>query len=363
LYAGNVVLSTLPAVKATERLALRDYLESQPASFYVIDSLDEIHPDDYVAVLEQVEQFVFQGDRPFVHVVVLGRASAFRDYWDRKADHLPRERLALFMLEPPRFETRGDMLVSGWNYHTWKYKLEWSASGGGPEKMPLDVYAKWAASGFPLTGLPYQVHCLPNGNMRPEVQRTLESWMMQYPLVNSMFYNLAGNDVLRGIAERYALEQVPYDERTVMEAYLAKWLERGSETHNRPSFAELEHLDLNLELLEGVAVKYLLENRVDSEGFFTVRNDDVITVDYHSRRLSFPVFRILDRSGLKNLDPRDPGNARYRFEPVWLHRLLVERHNDRSFLAMQRTAAFLPVLAARRWEPEAPPPLSVDASP
>jgi hypothetical protein len=185
---------------------------------------------------------------------------------------------------------------------------------------------------------------------------------MQYPPVNSMFYNLAGNDMLRQIAERYALEELPYNERTVMEAYLAKWLERGSETHNRPSFAELEHLDLNLELLEGVAVKYLLENRVDSEGFFNVRDDDAVTVDYHGRRLSFPVFRILDRSGLKYLDLREPGSHRYRFEPVWLHRLLVERHNDRSFLAMQRTAAFSPILTARPADSEPPRPAPVEAT-
>lgn len=57
--------------------------------------------------------------------------------------------------------------------------------------------------------------------------------------------------------------------------------------------------------------------------------DDVIVVQEQGRTLQFPAYRILDRSGLKHSDPREPGSRRYRFEPFWCHRLLVERFNDR----------------------------------
>ena len=45
--------------------------------------------------------------------------------------------------------------------------------------------------------------------------------------------------------------------------------------------------------------------------------------------------KILERSGLKHFDPRRTGTPQYRFEPVWMHRLLVEMHNRRQ--AQDRT--------------------------
>jgi hypothetical protein len=144
-----------------------------------------------------------------------------------------------------------------------------------------------------------------------------------------MLYNLAGNTMIREIAEGYALSGRPYDEREVMEAYLAAWLERETKTDGRPSAVKPAHLDLYMQLLEGVAAKYLDEDRLDEQGCFSVRYDDVIRASHEGRELRFPAFRILNRSGLKYLDPREPGSRKYRFEPVWLHRLLVEKYSER----------------------------------
>ncbi len=328
LYCGEVVLSRLPAINPGRPQLMRQFLEAQSACFFVIDSLDEVHPDDYEALLKQIEQFVLQSDRPFLHVVVLGRSLAFRDYWRSRSVSPSREQIALFLLRPPRFLTTGDLMISSWNYHTWRYQLRWQLSTGLKQTMPFDAYAKWVKSGFPDSVLTRRVLYQSNQNMNPLVQSTVESWARESRVVVSMLYNLAGNSMIREIAESFAYEQRPYDERAVMEAYLAKWLERDTKSENRPSSAKPEHLELYMRLVQGVAAKYSQESQVDTNGFFTVDDDDHIEVMYEGQRMRFPVLRILNRSGLKYLDPRKPGVTSYRFEPVWFHRLLVEKHND-----------------------------------
>jgi len=106
-------------------------------------------------------------------------------------------------------------------------------------------------------------------------------------------------------------------------------MERDSKSNNRPSVAQPENLDLYLQLLQQAAVKPFVENKLDGEGYFDVPSDQVIAINWRGQQLSFPVQRVLDRSGLKIDDPRQTGTPRYRFEPIWLHRLLVEMHNER----------------------------------
>ncbi len=328
LQAGSVVLSTMLAQKDLTRRRLTEYLQQQPACFFVIDSLDEIHPDDYVAVLQEIERFALDGDRDFIHVVVLGRGLAFRDYWQHRETVWTPEQLDLFLLQPPRLVTTGDLLVSTWNYHTWACKLSWSPSGQQCP-MALEDYIRWVHADYPLNG-PYRtVSFAPNQCMDDRVQGVLEQWACRYPVVDSMLYNLAGNTMIREICQRFVGSSREYDERAVMEAYFTAWLERDTASDNRPSAAKPEHLDLYLRLLEAVAVKYLVEGRLDERGFLTVRDTDTVSVDYRGELAEVPVYRILNRSGLKFIDPREPGTRSYRFEPVWFHRLLVEKHNDR----------------------------------
>jgi hypothetical protein len=330
LQVGDLVLNHLLAQKDLSQQRLTSYLrEQQEAAFYVIDSLDEIHPDDYVALLREIERFALDGERDFVHVVVLGRGLSFREYWHSKANTRTPGQLGLFMLHPPRFLTTGDLLVSSWNYHTWACKLAWSP-GGQQEAMSLEDYIRWVRTDYPLNGPFRSVSFRPNRNMDARVQGTLQDWACRYPVVGSMLYNLAGNTMVREIGERFVAESLHYDERSVMEEYLAAWLTRDTGSDGRPSAAKPEYLDLYLQLLEGVAVKYLAENRVDEQGFFDVAEKDTIPVDCAGKRYEVPVRRILNRSGLKYIDPREPGPVRYRFEPVWFHRLLVEKHNDRA---------------------------------
>jgi hypothetical protein len=330
LCDGDVVLNELLSSSVPEKYLVGHFLAEQDAEFYVIDSLDEIHPDDYVSVLEQIEDFVFRGDRRFVHVVVFGRALAFRDYWRARRPRASADQVALFMLAPPKFRTTGDLLVSSWNYHSWKYKLRWASPGGEPEPFSLQDYGSWVEAGFPRQGRFASVTCKQPENIALPVHEMLLDWARQHRVVCGTLYNLAGNSMAREIAETWVQQGKTYRERAFMDAYFQRWLERDTQSDGRPSATKPEYLDLYMQLLEQLAVKYLQEEKIDDHGFFVVRDEDAIEVDYEGRSLRFPVKRILNRSGLKYLDPRQAGPPAYRFEPIWFHRLLVESHQQRT---------------------------------
>jgi hypothetical protein len=145
-----------------------------------------------------------------------------------------------------------------------------------------------------------------------------------------MLYNLAGNSILRRMVETHVLENRPYAERVVMEEYLTAWLDRDTKSDNRPSASKPEYLDLYMRLFEQIAARYLTEGRIDDRGFFEVRPTDTVQVRYAGQDWDFPVRRVLNRSGLKHIDLLAPGGPKYRFEPIWFHRLLVERYNERQ---------------------------------
>jgi hypothetical protein len=330
LACGDVVLNRLLSVKNSQRNKpyLLDFLKSKSAAFYIVDSLDEIHPDDYQWVLKQIEQFVYQEQRPFVQVVVFGRGLAFRDYWQsRHALQNEEDQPKLFLLQAPKFKTTGDLIVSDWNNDCFRYKLRWSPEGAEVE-LPLATYQEWAKTGYPTSGTFHSVSFEANASMNSRTRALLHDWSQTQSLVGPMLYNLAGNGILREIVEEHARENRPFDERQVMEAYLVAWMKRECKSDNRPCVSNPEHLALYLHLLQQVAVKSLTENRLDENGYFAVASDDMIAVQWQGASLSFRVSQILDHSGLKVLDPRVAGPPKYRFEPIWAHRLLVEMHND-----------------------------------
>jgi hypothetical protein len=329
LAAGEFFLSLSHAQRDLAAHRLTALLQDQPAAaFYILDSLDEVHPDDQTALLREVEAFALRGSRDFVHVVVLGRGDAFCDYWRRTdSDSLPGT-LALMMLQPPDFRTTGDLLVSSWNYHCFQYKLSWTESG---EKVSftLDDYRGWVAAGFSRVGRYQNVTFLPNRSLDSGTQQMFERWATHEPVVCSLLPNLAGNGILRAIAEDFYWRDARYDERKVMDAYLRDRLCRESASQHRPCQTRPEFLEAYLQAFEELAAKYLREGRIDADGFFLVRDTDAILVPHRDAPIALPVNRILDRSGIECCDPRTKSGCRYRFEPVWFHRYFVTRYLER----------------------------------
>ncbi len=329
LACGDLVLNTLLARSDTQSRPISQLLGSQSANFFVIDSLDEVHPDEYLSTLEQIEEFVATTKTQFVHVVVFGRPFAFVEYWrSRQADAGARN-IQLFMLSPPQLQTTGDLMVSSWNYTVFKYGAGWPTSDGQVTPLSLQDYLEWAQDGFSRSGRFERIVLKENQDVSPRVQDALASYAQQYRSLGPLLYNLAGNAIAREIVAQQVLHGMPFDEHQMMSSFFDAWLERDYRSDGRPSFAHSKHVELYVHLLEQVAVKYLSEKRLDREGYFAVANNDVIRLNYDHHIIEFPVRQILDRSGMKHLDPRQVGELKYRFEPIWLHRLLVEQHNSR----------------------------------
>lgn len=326
LFSRDVVLCSLPAMRDPNWQGLYEYMSKNQASFYVIDSLDEVHPDDYVSLLEQVDRFAFEPHREFVHVVVLGRGIAFRDYWEKKSGHFSTAELNLYMLEPPNILTTGDWLVSSWNYHQFAHQLRWKNSSA---EFSFSDYQQWSAQNFERNGRFVDVATTPCDAIDPQREAALFRLVCEHRFLQKPVRNLAGNGFLREIVDHWQREEIPFDESAFKREYFHRWLVRDTKSGKRPSATRPEHLELYLRLLEEVAAKVLREDRVDESGFFSLHDDDPIECNYKGDQLSFPAHRILNRSGLKHLDPRTPGDRRYRFEPVWLHRMLVDSYNRR----------------------------------
>ena len=304
-------------------------LASKTAAFYVVDSLDELHPDDYLNSLRQIEDFVTNSKQDFIHAVVFARPFAFLDYWQQRSPQSDAVDVALFMLAPPQLRTTGDMLVSNWNYATYKFKPQWKSPEGKEQPLSLQDYAAWEQAGFDRTGRFAKIACEANREITPEVIGAFMQYAQQSRVVGATLYNLAGNSLSREIVADRTSRGLPFNEREFMDAYFNAWLERDYASDKRPSPSHPEYLDLYVQLLESIATRTVEDELVDDQGFFVLEPDDRVEVEHDGAKHSFPVQQVLNRSGMKHLDPRQSGPARYRFEPIWFHRLLVERHNER----------------------------------
>jgi hypothetical protein len=322
----NRLLSLNPA----GRKAFEGLLESNTAAFVVVDSLDEIHPDDYFFVLDRLEQLALDVNHGFIHLVVFGRPTAFQDYLQDRAAAARGSRPGLrsFLLNKPEFRTNGDLTVSNWNFDCWKYGL---CRGQSNESSPMmfEDYQRWCEQGFLAEGEFADVVFDQNAQMTPTARKELQRWSMEYPVVASVLPNLAANGMVRDILADCLQRGEGYDERRFMDDFLTKWLERDTRSDDRPSRLKPEYFDSYLQLLEAVAVKYAGEERIDEQGFFDVASSDQVVIKENGAPISVPVQTVLNRSGLVTVDPRLPYSQRFRFEPFWFHRLLVQTHQER----------------------------------
>lgn len=303
--------------------------ERSPA-FVVADSLDEVHTDDYFFVLSELEKFALNGNRDFVHLVVFGRPLAFRDYWRVRSSEGMPEGLRGFQLNPPDFRTTGDLLVSSWNYDCWKHNLSREGLNGETHPMSLPDYEKWHKCDFQTKAEFSDVRFDENRSICPAVRDELYQWATNHRVVGSALSNLAGNSMVREMVEEHVEAGRDFDERRFMADFFAKWLARNTRSGNRPSRDKPAMLDVYVRLLEAVAAKYVAEDRVDRLGYFDVLKNDHVVVESDGQSISVPVITLMNHSGLVATDPLLPTAPRYRFEPLWIHRFLLERRTERE---------------------------------
>ncbi len=196
--------------------------------------------------------------------------------------------------------------------------------------MSFADYEHWSRQNFPTTGEFADVRFKENCCGRPDRRDALQRMVKQDRVVMAVFPNLAGNSILREIVDSNLDANKTFNEREFMREFFARWLERDTATDNRPSRIQDEHLEVYLGLLEAVAAKYIDEDRVDRYGYFEVFDDDRVEIQHHGETVSVRASQLLNRSGIVTLDPALPVAQRYRFEPLWIHRLLLQTHLERK---------------------------------
>ena len=329
VHHKDQVISELTSLTPAGRKAFIDLLHSQKEAFFVVDSLDEIHPDDDSFILSELEKLVLHGDRSFIHVVVFGRPLAFRKYWNSLRHQHEPINVQSYLLSPPDFRTTGDLLVSSWNYDCWKHRLRRVGKDGEPAELTFADYQQWFAADCATAGEFSDVCFEQNSEMRPEARRRLQRCLTENRVALGVIPNLAGNSLLREVFTDHLQDGINFEERAFMDWFFAKWLERDTKSSDRPSRMKPEFLELYIQLLEAVAAKYADQTQLDRLGFFEVRRDDTIDVRHNGEVVSVSIQRLLDRSGFVTADPLHPESDRYRFEPIWTHRLLLEMHSER----------------------------------
>ena len=207
------VINSLPALADPHSTRLTEYLESNDAAFYVIDSLDELHPDEYDSVLRQVEEFVFHNDRPFVHAVDLRPITGFRGLLATKKPDSTRpltDGISRCSSCSHRvFARRATCSFPVGITTAYEYKLTWSPDGGSSTADAAGCLCEMGRAGFIRTGPFASVQSDANQNMRPDVHFALLEWTQHHRIVGSMLYNLAGNSILREIVESHVIEDRP----------------------------------------------------------------------------------------------------------------------------------------------------------
>lgn len=326
LRSNGLVLNEMLALKKGESGDLINQLQGQSANTIYIDSLDEIHPDEYLKTLRMLEAFVKQSKQPYLHVMVLGRPEAFWDYWVREGAKLTAEQVDMFILRAPEYKTTGDLAVLHQSYDEWRYHVCWKSG----KTLSPEEYLAFQEGGYKHRGKFANITFKPNANMLPQTRNRFEIWAKTYPEVRYSLGTLAGSGFWHEIAESVIAQKTQPTLRELEEQYFSLCLVRDTRPINRPSTENPQFLELYRSLLEQVALDYDNVNQLDAQGYFRVMPEAEVTVDYQSESVSFSVVDLLDRSGLVSVDLNSTGERRYRFEPFWFHRFLAERAMKRE---------------------------------
>lgn len=284
----SFTFSTMPTFKtpltdfgALLRLFGIDYKQASPPVI-IVDSLDEIYPDAATRILELAQRFV-EDDRHrrpggFLQIFFFGRPEGFYDFLSG-----PHAKPGLFQtirLDTPTYRTSGDIQLLVSDQETFK--------GHAPDPTTTSYVSELLRKSFLVA--------------------TIGNLSLANVLVDEA-------DALHGASDE-----------TVKKTILDAMLNRNKKSHFRPG----SEAPVYLKMLEEAAAKYA---RVmpGTKGQFLVSAFDTVPVSISMTGVQqngdVLVEDLLSRSGLVFLDPADTLNLRYRFDPLWLHRYLVELFN------------------------------------
>jgi hypothetical protein len=278
--AGDTTLSWLLDVKIKRQINFTDFLRiaefreflSSDKIFLVVDELDELHPDSRQLILSLIDEFAQINNTlrtfRFIHVFVLGKQELFHEYL--KGRKLNGQRFEIY---PPIYTSGHDLNVLKMDYETY-------FDQNIPATAIEDVKVLFRANPFLI------------------------------PTMNNLFRS---NFM---ISEAGVLKD--WDEVSIKNVLFERTLERIQDTHQRPGPGN----ELYVRALQQVAIKYI--NKIDDQGNFEVSKTDTVRFRMDEKYWAFNVLELISNSGLIRIDLSNTEQNRMRFQPIWLHRYLVE---------------------------------------
>ena len=138
---GEIVFNELPAIADPTAFELESlltaadcYVDDTLVPLVVIDDLDELQDTSSTTILEAIDNFILggaPGAGPFVHIIVIGRPSAFATWLtdpERTEDN--NANLSRFGLRGPTYRTAGDLEFRVRGYLDFVGELEATEAAG-----------------------------------------------------------------------------------------------------------------------------------------------------------------------------------------------------------------------------------------
>ena len=290
---GSFSFSSLPTLKNPKDFSFLQLLEMAEIDLggvqdrplmVLIDGIDEVHPEFSELILLAIHNYIKKldsfGNPTFAHIFVLGRPEGFKEYLTgryHQPEYFRYLKDNIFVMKVPEIRTAGDLRVVVEEYQ----------------------------SAF--------------GRLRQNPLNNLKEMVVQHDFVLYTMQYLSYSNFLIQEAALLSASQMRSSEQ-LKDKMLSGAIDRNKGSHGRPASNNKYYY----ELLRKIAKKYASE--IDDQGFFEVNaQDDLISIEVGSQgKLHFKITDVLDRSGLAFLDPPDFAVPRYRFEPIWIHRYLVE---------------------------------------
>jgi hypothetical protein len=276
----------------------------------IIDSIDELHPssaksllkriDDYIKERKREDEYLEDGKKRFLRILVLGRPEGFTEYYRVPQGGVPKTQPV--KLREPCFQSHDDLFFAA----TSVVKFNMLGDRDDP----------WARD-------------------EPEINRMSHNaieFAKQHPWLRESVYNLSSFGDLIRFSDVYTHGATPpaslQDEFQLREIFFESLLARARDVHNRPIARSQEYLYL----LEEIACKFARCHQIDNRDHFMVTPNDFVEIDVmvdkHRQTSSYLAEAVLNRSGLVDLDSLDRF-PRYRFYPHWVRDHLLERHRRR----------------------------------
>lgn len=295
----NITLNEIIGIKNAKSVChkmpflkdLRERSEKSSPLIIALDQMDEIHPDTAIQLCKSIEEILIEkrGEKIQICIFLIGRPCFASGYFYETAPKIKNENLTgrfVKKLGLPKFKSTGD----------------------------LNVF------------MDNQTELTPEKKVFLEKTTTRKAFIeraKQHAFIRSSL------PILFLARDTFELVPAP-SEKTDQAKYLKENLvsgmfRRNFSTHGRPSDTHLDKFMAYKCLLRAVAIKY---KNVDKEGCFRVKFGDEI--EELAIGLKCNVRRLLERSGLVDIEPVGTATVKFRFQPFWVHRYLAESNPYKS---------------------------------